>query len=174
MRLRDFLEIARPEDRKAFEDSRSKVLDIIKQVKAKHDVRYPEKTPGSDQKLIETVKAGCRAASETAYEYAQILDVMVGQAPEYVALAYGAVKLLLVVQINYEEMKQNVEEYLEKIKTKFSMIDHLTTYFPTARLVKAITRMCDFFQTFLAKALKFYTRSRLSMYLYNDSGSGHY
>jgi uncharacterized MAPEG superfamily protein len=87
---------------------------------------------------------------------------MVGQAPEYVSLAYGAVKILLVVQVNYEEMKQNVEGYMDKIKTKFQMIDHLTTYLPTERLVAAIAKMYDFFNRFLAKALKFYTRGKIS------------
>jgi hypothetical protein len=105
---------------------------------------------------------GFAQRSETAYEYAQILDVMVGQAPEYVALAYGAVKILLVAQVNYEEMKQNVEGYMDKIRIKFQMIDHLTAYLPTERLVNTIAKMYDFFNRFLAKALKFYTRSRIS------------
>jgi hypothetical protein len=134
----------------------------MKDAKSKHDARYPERTPDSKQKLIEAVKASCRAASETAYEYAKILDVMVGQAPEYVALAYGAVKILLVAQINYEDVKQNTESYMEKIRTKFQIVGHLTSYIPAARLVEAITRMYDFFLRFLARALKFYTRSRLS------------
>ncbi|PMD32524.1 hypothetical protein L207DRAFT_440196 [Hyaloscypha variabilis F] len=108
------------------------------------------------------VKSSLRAASEVAYEYVQILDVMVGQAPEYVSLAYGAVKILLVVQVNYEEMKQSVASYMEKIKTKFELIDHLTAYLPTDRLVGAMAKMYDFFNRFLAKALKFYTRSRTS------------
>jgi hypothetical protein len=86
---------------------------------------------------------------------------MVGQAPEYVALVYGAVKLLLVAQTNYEEMKQNVESWMDRIRSKFDLIDHLTAYFLSRRLVDTISRMYDAFNRFLAKALKFYTRSRL-------------
>jgi hypothetical protein len=148
-----------------YEDSRSKVLNITKQAKEAHDIKYPAKSPDSERTLVDTVKAGCRAASETAYEYVQMMDVLVSQAPEYVALAYGAVKLLLVVQVNSEEMKQNVEQYMVTIKTKFCMTDHLTTYFPSSPLVVAIGRMYESFHRFLAKALKFYTRSRLSMIL---------
>jgi hypothetical protein len=164
-RLAEFLRTATPEEQKIYEDSRSKVLDIMKQAKEAHDVKYPAKSPDSERKFVDMVKAGCRAASETAYEYTQIMDVLVSRAPEYVALAYGAVKLLLVVQVNYEEMKQNVEEYMITIKTKFDMIDHLTTYFPSRHLVEAIGRMYDGFQRFLAKSLKFYARSRFSMIL---------
>ncbi|KAF2097285.1 hypothetical protein NA57DRAFT_77539 [Rhizodiscina lignyota] len=159
-RLEEFLELAKPEERRAYEASRSSVLKMIHQAKEAHDSKYPAKTPESDRAFADMVKRGFRAASETAYEYTKVMDVLVGQAPEYVALTYGAVKLLLVVQVNYEEMKKNVEEYMITIKTKFSMIDHLTTYFPRARLVETIGRLLEAFQRFLAKALKLYARNR--------------
>ncbi|KAE8382694.1 hypothetical protein BDV26DRAFT_288257 [Aspergillus bertholletiae] len=89
------------------------------------------------------------------------------QAPEYVFLVYGAVKLLLVVQVNHSEMKQHVEEYINRIKTKFDTMDLVTTYFPFTRLVQAIGRLFDSFHRFLAKALKIYTRSHLKQ-TYNE------
>lgn len=159
-RLDEFLKTATPEEQNIFEDSRCKVLEIMKQAKEAHDIKFPARSPDSERSLVDMIKAGFRVASETAYEYTQIMDVLMGQAPEYVALVYGAVKLLLVVQVNYEEMKQNVQEYMVSIKAKFCMIDHLTTYFPSGPLVEAIGRMYESFQRFLAKALKFYTRSR--------------
>lgn len=171
-RLDEFLKTAKPEERMTYVESRSKVLDIIKQTKEAHDVKYPTRSSDSERSLVEMVKARCRAASETAYEYTQIMDVLVGQAPEHVALAYGAVKLLLVVQVNYEAMKKNVEDHLVIIKTKFFMTDHLTTYFPSGKLVKTIGRMYERFQMFLAKALKFYTRSRFGIIspVYEEEG----
>ncbi|KAI7773022.1 hypothetical protein LA080_012409 [Diaporthe eres] len=42
-----------------------------------------------------------------AYEYVNIPDVMVGQAPEYIGLIYGAIKILLVAQVNNEENGTN-------------------------------------------------------------------
>ncbi|KAH6855842.1 hypothetical protein B0I37DRAFT_365964 [Chaetomium sp. MPI-CAGE-AT-0009] len=164
-RLKDFLAEASADDQKAYAESRKRVLEIVKTVKQKHDARYPPAEPGSEKRLVDSIKSVWRSASETAYEYAQILDVMVGQAPEYVALAYGAIRIILVIQVNYEEMKQNVEEWMERIKSKFDLVDHLTTYFPSQRLVDAMTRMYDAFNRFLAKALKFYTRSRLRLAL---------
>lgn len=158
IRLQEFLKDASASEQKAVEASRSKVLQILQEATSAHDKRYSKKKLGSERELMETVKSGMRAASETAWEHVQILDVMVSQAPEYVSLAYSAVKILLVVQVNYEEMKQNVEGYMDKIKTTFQMIDHLTTYQPIERLVAAIAKMYDFFNRFLAKALKFYTK----------------
>ena len=86
-----------------------------------------------------------RAASETAYDYVKILDVILAKAPEYVSLAYGAVKKNLVVQVNYEEMKQNVEGYMNKSGRNFQMIDHLTAYLPTERLADTIVKMYEIF-----------------------------
>jgi hypothetical protein len=156
--------MASPEEQTQYEETRTKVLDIMKQAKAAHEIKPPGGSD-SEKSLVESIKARWRVASETAYEYTQIMDVLMGQAPEYVALAYGAVKILLVVQVNYEEMKQNVEEYMYTIRTKFCMIDHLTTYSPSGQLVAAVGKAYDGFQRFLAKALKFYTRSRFSMSL---------
>ena len=116
-----------------------------------------------ERKLIDKVKAGCRAAGELAYDYAQIMDVMFGQAPEYVALAYGVVKILLVAHHNYQEMKEKTKSHLDNIKTKFEILEQLTSYMATKRLVESLTEMYDFFNRFLAKALKFYTQSHYSM-----------
>ena len=89
---------------------------------------------------------------------------MVGQAPEYVALAYGAVKILLVAHHNYQEMKEKTKIYLDNIKAKFEIVEHLTSYIATKRLVESLTEMYHFFNGFLAKAVKFYTQSRLSTF----------
>src|SRR5690348_8434188 len=99
-RLKEFLKDAPTIEKNAVEVSRSKVLQVLQEATSAHERRYPKKEPGSERELVETIKSGMRAASETAWEYVKILDVMVSQAPEYVALAYGAVKILLVVQVN--------------------------------------------------------------------------
>ncbi|PYH49496.1 uncharacterized protein BP01DRAFT_400921 [Aspergillus saccharolyticus JOP 1030-1] len=90
--------------------------------------------------IIEAVKAECRAASETAYEYTQFVDVFIGQAPEYVAAIYGVVKLLLVARVNHSEMKQNVHEYLDIIKDKLKSVDHLTAYFLSQHLLENVLK----------------------------------
>lgn len=91
-----------------------------------------------------------------------MLDVVVGQAPEYVGLAYGAIKIILVVQINHEEVKRKVKDYLEQVQLKFRIIDHLTSYIPSAQLVALVAQAYSLFYRFLAKAIKYYTQSRPS------------
>ena len=33
------------------------------------------------------------------------MDMLASQAPEYVALVWGAIKIVLIVQVNHEELK---------------------------------------------------------------------
>ncbi|KAB8238104.1 uncharacterized protein BDW43DRAFT_297047 [Aspergillus alliaceus] len=87
--------------------------------------------------MIEAIKAGCSAASATAYEYTKIIDIFVGQAQIMWPWVYGAFKVLLVARVNHTEMKQNVEEHMATSKAKFEIVDHLTTYLPSQRLLTA-------------------------------------
>lgn len=178
--LKAFLQEASLAEQQAHEQSRNKVLKILKEVKASHDAKYPPSPPDSEQKLVDSVKSACRTVSETAYDYTQIMDVMVGQAPEYIALAYGAVRIILVTHTNYMEMKDNIETLMGRIKANFDLVDHLTSYHPSKvncvpafctmsqltlenkKLVNAIVEMYNYFHKFLAEALTFYTTSRWS------------
>ncbi|KAL3427787.1 AAA family protein [Phlyctema vagabunda] len=140
-------------------------MKILAEAKAQQEKKRPSKAPGEERTLKERIKDRFADATETAYEYTQILDVMVGQAPEFVGLAYGAVKILLVVQINYTELKVKVRDHMETIKEKFDIIDHLTAYIPTRRLAKAVSNAYSEFSRFLAKAVKYYTENKFKSYL---------
>jgi hypothetical protein len=69
---------------------------------------------------------------------------------------------LLVVQVNNEELKRNVKDYMDQIMLKFKLIDHLTCYIPASNIVIGVTRAYSLFYRFLAKAVKYYTQNRLS------------
>lgn len=155
-RLADFHKEASPQEQSLLEESRSKVSEI------KERVENASATLKSEASLSGKLKSAWRSTNEVAYEYIKILDVMVGQAPEYVGLAYGAVKIILVVQINHQEVKQKCKDYLEQIKVKFDIIDHLTSYITSSQLVNLVAQLYSLFYTFLAKAVKYYTQSRLS------------
>ena len=98
------------------------------------------------------MKASCRAVSEAIYEYFKIMDLLAGSAPEYVALAWGAINIVFVVQINHEELKQKTGTYMEQIRIKFQTIDHLTSYIPKANVVENVAMAYELFSKFLAKA----------------------
>lgn len=160
-RLEEFIAKATQEEYQMLENSRRKVLEAMHQAQHEASEKLKSDSPAeTDRKFLARFKSGCKEAAEVAYEYTKLLDVVTNQAPEYVSAAYGAVKILLVMQINYEELKRNVREYMERIKTTFDMVDHLTVYIPTANLVNSVSQMYNLFNRFLAKALRLYTQSR--------------
>ncbi len=157
---------ADPVEKKNLEADRTEMLEAMRAAQDEQAKKYPEITDQSiqtrRQKLQAKLKASCRAFSEVIYEYSKSMDLLANSAPEYVALAWGAIKIVLVIQINYEELKQKVRTYLEQIKIKFETIDHLTAYLPRANLVVMVARAYELFSRFLAKAVKFYTLNRFS------------
>jgi hypothetical protein len=157
----EFLRLADADERQRFEDTRMQLQVIIDQAHKEHNNRYSEKA-AAEHSLMGSIKSRCKAALETAYEYSQMMDVLFSQAPEYAALAWAVIKLLLAMQANYEELKANIYTHLEHIKTRFHIIDHLTAYIPAANLVELVAKVYNLFYRFLTKAIKLYTGSRFS------------
>ncbi|KAH8703647.1 hypothetical protein BGW36DRAFT_423200 [Talaromyces proteolyticus] len=165
-RLDEFLLQASPSEVEAYEKSRKNLLSIVKTAQDAYEKRYPNsQNPTVAKKFIEMFKAQCREAAEIAFEFSKILDTIVQQAPTFVSVAYGAIKILLYAEINSQELKSNVHKYMKRIKVTFDMVDHLTVYMPTANLVNAVAQMYGLFNRFLAKAIKLYTRNRLKLYI---------
>lgn len=163
-RIDDFVAYANDDERKIIEASRTEMLQMLGLSSTEHDKRQRYQ-PGKRAAIRAKIKTYWSDASQLAFSYVQMLDVMVSQAPEYVALAYGAVKIILVVQVNYEEVKQRVPAFMKEASTKFEIIDHLTAYRPNKNLLSAVSQAYHLYIKFLAKAVKLYTRCRLSKFL---------
>lgn len=165
-RVSEFLVQAHPTESNKLESDRAKLLETMKAAQAELESKYPETVAGSTQtrrqKALAKIKAGCQAFSKVTYEYSHIMDSLACQAPEYVALVWGAIKIVLVVQINHEELKQKVKESMTQIKKQFETIDHLTAYMPKANLVSAVAKAYELFFRFLTKAVKYYSLNRFS------------
>ena len=165
-RISEFLVRASAADRKDLETGRARLLEAMKSAQLEQETKYPaaddESKQTRRQKAQAKIRAGCRAFSEVTYEYSKIMDTLANQAPEYVSLAWGAMKIILVTQINHEELKQKVKQCMEQIKLKFEMIDHLTELVPRANLVAAVAKVYELFSRFLAKAVKYYAMNMSS------------
>ena len=79
---------------------------------------------------------GLERFSTVALEYSKLLDVVMNQCPEYVALAWGVTKLLLVANINHSKLKQNVELHLINIGEQLGLVNQLIAYSPTDKMVE--------------------------------------
>lgn len=142
------------------------MLAAEKEYNQQHAGISPETKYTKIQAAKAKIKAGCKAFSAAAYEYSQIMDVLATQAPEHVALAWGAIKIVLVVQINHEELKTKVKEHMDLIRSRFEVINHLTAYNPQRNLVRSVAKVYELFSRFLAKAVKYYSMTKLSMYIH--------
>lgn len=139
--------MATDEEKESLSRSRDEFQILVTASNTATKPRDPDATAAGPC-VAERLKHGWSTTSAVAYEYVKILDVMVGQAPEYVGLAYGVIKILLVAQVNNEEMKEKVKWYLERIQPKFQTIDHLTAYMPSSRLVTLISQVYGLFNMF--------------------------
>ena len=88
------------------------------------------------QKSRKTPFNGLERFSTVALEYSKLLDVVMNQCPEYVALAWGVTKLLLVANINHSRLKQNVESHLVSIGGQLGLVNQLIAYSPTDKMVE--------------------------------------
>ena len=106
--------------------------------------------------------SGLDRFSTVALEYSKLLDVVMNQCPEYVALAWGVIKLLLVASINHSKLKENVESHLISIGGQLGIVNQLMAYSPTDNMVEAVALLYESFSKFLGKALRCYTKSKLA------------
>ncbi|KAM0804291.1 hypothetical protein BDR22DRAFT_669753 [Usnea florida] len=83
------------------------------------------------------------------------------QCPEYVALAWGVMKLLLVANINHSRLKQNIESHLISIGEQLGLVNQLIAYAPTDKMVEAVALLYANFSKFLGKALRCYAKIKL-------------
>ena len=120
-------------------------------LREKHPKRHKSKVPDMIDQF-----------STVALEYSKLLDVVMSQAPEYVTLAWGAMKILLVANVNHARLKKNVEKFLIHIGNQFGLVNQLTCYSPTEEMVEAVAKLYANFSKFLGQALKYYAEHKLS------------
>ena len=165
-RVKEFLMQANADEKQSLELGRTQLISLLKEAQIEYANKYPEMSIDSieskRQKYKTKLKASLRSFSEGAYEYSKIMDLLISQAPEYTALAWGAIKILLVVQVNHEELKQKVKEHIERIRSSFEIVDHVTVLIPRKNLVASIAKAYELFTRFLAKAVKYYSMNRFS------------
>ncbi|KAF6232286.1 hypothetical protein HO173_009391 [Letharia columbiana] len=101
------------------------------------------------QKSRKTPFKGLERFSTVALEYSKLLDVVMNQCPEYVALAWGVTKLLLVANINHSRLKQNVESHLLSIGEQLGLVNQLISYSPTDKMVEYEVTECCWLQVLI-------------------------
>ncbi|KAJ0422489.1 hypothetical protein BJY00DRAFT_280250 [Aspergillus carlsbadensis] len=160
-RINNFLANATAQEQIELEQSHQQLQILIEEAKTARKTKGDEETNAS---FKAKVRNGWNSVSEKAYRYSQILDPLLASAPTYVSLVYGGIKIILVAQTNHQELKEKLELHLERITSRFEIIDHLTAYIPTKELVDKVASAYSLFTKLLDKAVKYYSQSRLKSY----------
>jgi hypothetical protein len=158
-RIEHFSSLATPSELNELDNARHQLWTLMKAAKSKDDGKNPNYS-GVEVPTNQRFKIGYNSFLQSGYELSKHLDLFVGQAPEYVSLAWGAIKILMVVQISNEELKKSVHSNLELLVRKFDLVDHLPDFIPQQNLVNAVAEAYGLFLTFLAKAIKYYSECR--------------
>ncbi|KAK3986597.1 hypothetical protein QBC44DRAFT_401975 [Cladorrhinum sp. PSN332] len=74
----------------------------------------------------------------TVHHYANIFDVFVQHHPEYVALAWGAMKVVLVSVQNHGNTIALISKALSQIGESLPQVELATTLYPTTRMLQAV------------------------------------
>ncbi|KAI9764201.1 MAG: hypothetical protein M1840_008591 [Geoglossum simile] len=100
-------------------------------------------------RLWKQVKEGLHIFCSAAHRYTAVMDVLVQQHPEWLSLAYGAVKFLLVVSVNHQELKEKFVYHLENIGSQFEAMQIFVRLHPDERMVNAVSGAYAEFLKFL-------------------------
>ena len=118
----------------------------------------------ADNDIKDVTKGNFRSSWDkfcsVALEYSKLLDMILNQEPEYAAITWGVIKLLLVANINHAKLKDNVEKVLISIGEKADLVSQLLFYNPTESMATVVGRLYESFVKFLEKALSYYKKSK--------------
>ncbi|KAF4932722.1 hypothetical protein CGCF245_v010294 [Colletotrichum fructicola] len=101
-----------------------------------------------------------RRLSEKILYYGHILDVISQHHPEYVALAWGAVKFLLVGVLNYESLVKELSKALCRIAEALRHVEAHLSLYPTKVIEDAVSELYCHIMEFTVRAIRWYQKPR--------------
>ncbi|PMD40231.1 hypothetical protein L207DRAFT_487928 [Hyaloscypha variabilis F] len=94
--------------------------------------------------------------------YGTVLDVMVQQYPQYVSLAWGAMKFLFMSVINHEEMTKELAKAYSMIADLLPRTDFTLIHYPTDAMKEAISQLYAQIILFTSRAIRWYKKGKFS------------
>ncbi|KAF4979246.1 hypothetical protein FZEAL_4491 [Fusarium zealandicum] len=139
---------------KALIETTSCLEDVQKTV-ATSMAKYEARTESSK------IRKWLKRASETICYYNQVLDVFVQHHPEYVALAWGLMKLLFITAVNHGETLKLLSKTISEVATRLPRIKVLSTLYRTEQMRFAIESLYSAILEFLLIAHSWCNESKL-------------
>ncbi|KAI0148457.1 hypothetical protein GGR57DRAFT_505248 [Xylariaceae sp. FL1272] len=115
----------------------------------------------SASKTADKIKYGLQKFCETSLYYSAIVDTFIQHNPEWTALAWGAIKFLIIVPVEYQRIKEKITLHLGSLGEKFKIVHIFVQFFPSTTIVKAASEMYAAFARFLEKSIAWLKTSQL-------------
>jgi|SRR5579862_1252124 len=123
---------------------------------------------GKGHRLWKQFKEGLHAFCSVAHRHTAVMDVLAQQHPEWLSLAYGAVKFLFVVSVNRQELKEKFAHHLENIGSQFEAMQVFVRLHPDERMVNAVSGAYAEFLKFLELSVSWCGENPIGMFHPSD------
>lgn len=131
-----------------------KSLDDIRNEARELETRYTAADPGK-----KTVLESMRKISSWILFYGQVLDVLSQHHPEYLALAWGSVKFILMGVLNHEAITSQITQALGDISDVMPRMELHAKLYPTDRMQESMARLYANLILFLRQVVKWFSRN---------------
>lgn len=91
---------------------------------------------------------------KTTLHYAEVMDVLVEHHPEWVSLAWGTIKLFLMIPIEYHKIQESVTTNLARIGKRLQLVALLLRFFPSEKMIDASSVIYGSIAEFLEISLR--------------------
>ncbi|KAI1412093.1 hypothetical protein F5Y13DRAFT_51033 [Hypoxylon sp. FL1857] len=117
-------------------------------------IQLKSNSGNSEKKIRSMMNNGLRKFCETSLYYSSIMDILIQQNPEWLSLAWGAVKFMLMIPIEYQRVKENIAVHLGSLGEKFAVVHIFTQFFPSVNIINAAAAMYTSFAEFLETSVR--------------------
>ncbi|KAI0021358.1 hypothetical protein F4780DRAFT_770257 [Xylariomycetidae sp. FL0641] len=101
------------------------------------------------------------SCSSRVMYYGAIFDTFAQHHPEYVSLAWGAMKFLFIAVLNHEELLTEISKAVAKIADALPRTEMLSGLYPTPRMREAVSLVYAKIIDFAILAIKWYKKGKL-------------
>ncbi|KAJ4865507.1 hypothetical protein T069G_02037 [Trichoderma breve] len=110
--------------------------------------------PGMEGHARSKIKDGMQQFCKTTLHYAEVMDVLIEHHPEWVSLAWGTIKLFLMIPIEYQKIQESVTTNLARIGDRLQLVALLLRFFPSEKMVDASSTIYSSIAEFLEISLR--------------------
>ncbi|OHE99000.1 hypothetical protein CORC01_05690 [Colletotrichum orchidophilum] len=108
-----------------------------------------------NRSLGSNIQAGLQQFCKSTLHYAAVMDALAQHHPEWVSLAWGTMKLLLMIPIEYQKVKEGIVANLGRIGSKLELVSLLLSFYSFERMTGAASAIYASIADFLGFCVRY-------------------